>query len=1021
MQFKPIRFSQSQKTRIHEVTSVKKQKHIIGNADGIRSEAGPATLSAGSSGTARKARGLLAVVAAVSVLVGCTVSKAPAPRPASAPVAEANQGNIDTESLLAALADSLYADGDDTAILPLNADSDSMPPSTVVGVDTLPPLPSDSLSHNGDSFAIAADSASAFNGRQAGEPQTPALSRIVRRKVDLDNRVVFQSTDSMILVGRDSAFMYGEGDVKYGQIQLNAAQIEMNLNDNTVYAIGRPDSIGDIEGRPVFTESGTDYTANTMRYNFKTRKGIIQNVVTQQGEGYLHSGLTKKAEDDTYYFENGKYTTCDDPDCPHFYFQITKGKMTPGKNVVTGPTYMVLAGLPLPIALPFGYFPFSENYSSGILVPTFGDDYNRGFYLSDGGYYLAINDNIDLALTGEIYTKGSWGINAQSTYAKRYKFSGSFSINYLKTIMGDKGLPDYSKQTNFQVLWSHSQDSKANPNMSFSASVNFTTSGYTRNNLSDYYSSAFTENTKSSSVNMTYRIPNSKWSLSTSLNVSQRTQDSTVSVSFPNFSITMSQVYPFKRKAAVGAERWYEKIRLSYSGQFQNSLTAQQNVFFKKNLIKDWRNGMRHSVPISATFTAFKYFNITPSVTLTDRMYTQKVRRQWDPNASVEVADTTYSLYNVWDFNASVGIDTKIYGFFQPLPFLGDKVKMIRYVLTPTVSLSGAPDFASSFFGYYGHYDRTDANGNVTRQTYSMFPNALFGMPGQGRQGTVSVSLANNLEMKVKSDNDSIGEKKISLIENLNVSQSYNFAADSLNWSNINTSILLRLTKGFNLNLSATWDVYTYQLNEYGNPVRVNIPRWKAGRGIGRLSSTGTSFSYTFNNDTFRRKNKNKKDGNDKSNGGKDNRSGAQYQQDVDDISASGSGEYELDSDGYVKWQCPWSLTLNYSISYGYGTFNKEKMEYNGKISQNLSLSGNIRPTKNWSFSFSASYNFDTHKLAYMNCNISRNLHCFTMRASFVPVGPYKSYNFHIGVNSSMLSDLKYEKRSSLRNGVTWY
>lgn len=847
---------------------------------------------------------------------------------------------------------------------------------------------------------------------------SPKKSRIVRQKVDLDNKVVFASKDSMILIGRDSAFMYGSGDVQYGEIKLNAAQIEMNLNDNTVYAIGRPDSLGDVDGLPVFTESGTDYTAKTMRYNFKSRRGLIHDVVTQQGEGFLHSGLTKKSEDNTYFFENGKYTTCDDPECPHFYFQITKGKMTPGKNVVTGPTYMVLAGLPLPIALPFGYFPFSESYSSGILVPTFGDDYNRGFYLSDGGYYLAINKYVDLAITGEIYTKGSWGIAAQSTYAKRYKFSGNFSFNYLKTILGDKGLPDYSKQTNFQVRWSHTQDSKANPNMSLSASVNFTTSGYTRNNLNDYYSSAFTENTKSSSVNMTYRIPNSKWSVSTSLNVSQRTQDSTVSVSFPNLSITLSQVYPFKRKVAVGAERWYEKIRLSYSGQLQNSLTAKQNEFFKKSLIKDWRNGMRHNVPISATFSLFKYINVTPSVTLTDRMYTQKVRRQWDPNASVEVADTTYSLYNVWDFNASVGLDTKIYGFFQPLPFLGNKVKMIRYVLTPSVAFSGAPDFGSSFFGYYGKYERPDGKGGSVTQTYSMFPGAIFGMPGQGRQGTVSIALANNLEMKVRSDNDSIGEKKISLIENFTVGQSYNFAADSLNWSNINTSILLRLTKGFNLNLSATWDVYTYQLNEFGSPVRVNVPRWSVGKGLGRLSSTGTSFSYTLNNDTFKRKNKTKtKDKNDG-----DSRSGSQYQRDMDDESSGGGGgDLDLDRDGYSKWSFPWSLTLNYSVSYGYGAFNKQKLEYDGKITQNLSLSGNVRPTKNWSFSFTASYNFDTKKLAYMNCNISRNLHCFTMRASFVPVGPYKSYNFHIGVNSSMLSDLKYEKRSSLSNGVTWY
>lgn len=431
---------------------------------------------------------------------------------------------------------------------------------------------------------------------------------------------------------------------------------------------------------------------------------------------------------------------------------------------------------------------------------------------------------------------------------------------------------------------------------------------------------------------------------------------------------------------------------------------------------------MRHSIPISATFNIFKYINLTPSINFTDRMYTSKIRRQWDPNASAEVCDTTYSFYNVYDFSTSLSLDTKIYGFFQPLPFLGDKVKMIRHVLTPTISFNAAPDFGSSFFGYYGHYDYPDAQGNMQTRTYSYFPNGLFGVPGQGRNGSVSVSLANNVEMKVKSDNDSIGEKKISLIENFTVSQSYNFAADSMNWSNIQTSLLLRLMKNFNLNLSATWDVYTYQLNASGNPVRVNRTRLQAGKGLGRLSSTGTSFSYTFNNATFKR-------GGDKDSN-KNKRSQSEDQEFADDTSdyqsrRSGArkekDEMELGADGYMKWEVPWSLTFNYSVNYGYGAFDKQKMEYKGRITQNLSFSGNIRPTPNWNFGFSASYNFDTHKLAYMNCNISRDLHCFTMRASFVPVGPYKSYNFHISVKSSLLSDLKYDKRSSIRNGVTWY
>lgn len=850
---------------------------------------------------------------------------------------------------------------------------------------------------------------------------TTQQSRIRRVKVDLDNQVVFSSQDSIVMTGDNRVYMYGKGAVTYGKLKLDADQIDMDMKNSLVYAVGRKDSLGEWVGKPVFDEGGATYETETMKYNFKTKRGYITNVITEQGEGYLTGGETKKMEDDTYYLKNGRYTTCDQHDCPHFYFQLTKAKVRPNKDIVTGPAYMVLSGLPLPLAVPFGYFPFSKKYSSGIIVPTFGDDYQRGFYLSDGGYYFAINDNIDLALTGEIYTKGSWGVKARSNYVKRYKFSGNFDISYLKSIYGDKGMPDYSKQTNFQILWSHTQDAKANPNLNFSASVNFTTSGYSRNDLNSYYSSAFTENTKSSSVNLTYRFPQSKWSLSTTLNVSQRTQDSTLSVSFPNFTLTMSQIYPFKRKKAVGDEKWYEKIRMSYSGQFQNSLTAKQDEFFKKNIIKDWRNGMKHSIPISATFNLFKYINFTPQISFTDRMYTNKVRRQWDPNAAAEVCDTTYNFYNVWDFSASMSLDTKIYGFYQPLPFLGNKVKMIRHVLTPTISFSASPDFSSSFFGYYGTYQYVDVNGKEQTRKYSLFPNSMFGVPGQGKTGAVTVSLANNVEMKVRDDNDSIGEKKISLIENFTVSQSYNFAADSLNWSNINTSLNLRLIKNFNLNLSAVWDVYTYQLNEYGNPVRVNIPRWEAGKGLGRLSSTGTSFSYTFNNDTFKRK---KKEGSspaeDENNTSTDVDATATENESRSPFSKK-KGEVATDADGYMKWTVPWNLTVNYSVSYGYGAFDKEKLEYKGKITQNLSFSGNIRPTKNWNFGFSASYNFDTGKIAYMNCNISRDLHCFSMRASFVPVGPYKSYNFHIAVKSSMLSELKYQKRSSMSNGVTWY
>ena len=571
---------------------------------------------------------------------------------------------------------------------------------------------------------------------------------------------------------------------------------------------------------------------------------------------------------------------------------------------------------------------------------------------------------------------------------KRYRFRGNFDLSFITTIYGDKGDPDYQKMKNFRIAWTHTQDPKANPNLTFSASVNFTTSGYTRNDLNSYYNSAFTENTKSSTVNVTYRIPNSKWSFSATANITQRNQDETLAVSFPNLNVSLSQIAPFKRRRSVGGEKWYEKIKLSYSAQFQNSLTAKQDVFFKKSLIKDWRNGLSHQVPISATFQLFKYINISPNIRINDRMYTSKIRRQWDTQASREVMDTTYGFYNLFDFNASIAIDTKIYGFYKPWKIFGDKVQMIRHVITPSVSFSGAPDFSAPGWGVYGQYSYVDPQGERQTRRYNYFSHGVFGSPSQGTSSTLSVQIANNLEMKVKSDQDTTGYKKISLIENFTIGQSYNFAADSMNWSNINTSIMLRLVKNFNLNLSATWDPYTYRLSPSGTPVRVNVPRWKVGKGWARLASTGTSFSYTFNNDTFRRK----KNGN--GGGRKGNGDGDDEEDDFDgeeDFAAQAARRREerdkkdegqnADADGYSKWECPWSLTLNYSVNYGYGDFDTRKMEYKGKWTQNLSLNGSIRPTKNWNFSFSASYNFELKKIAYMNCSISR-AHCTVSSSS---------------------------------------
>lgn len=920
-----------------------------------------------------------------------------------------------------------------TTLLSLNIyaeNQDNKRGETTISSTTTDTAKSDSIA---TSFVDTIKNDSLSNDSISNKPTKP-----IQKKEALDDIVTYTANDSMVLNNGNMAFMFGESKINYQDIELTANQIRMDMDSSTVYAIGVEDTSGNLVGTPVFKDKSGEYESETMKYNFKSKRGYITNVKTQQGEGYLVGGKTKKDAAGDFYLANGKYTTCDNHENPHFHLQLTKAKMRPGKNVVTGPAYMVLGGVPLPLALPFGFFPFSEKYSSGVIFPTIGEEMRRGLYLRNGGYYFAINECVDLALTGEIYTKGSWGIQGQSIYAKRYKFSGYINASYLTTILGDKGMPDYSKQTNFRFIWQHRQDRKANPNMSFSAKVNFTTSGYDRNSLNTYYnSSEFTQNTKSSTVNFTYSFPNAPVSISATTNITQRSKDSTIVLSLPDFTINVSRIFPFKRKKPVGKEKWYEKISFSYSGMFRNNITTKQNLLFKSNFLKDWRQGMQHTVPISATFSVFKYLNITPSFTFTDRMYTNRIMKQWDPHAAAVVNDTIYGFYNVYNYSGSLSMQTKLYGFFQPAKwFGGKKIKMIRHVLTPSVSITGAPDFSHERFGFWQRYTQINKDGTIREIKYSPFAHNIFGTAPQGRQGTINFSLANNIEMKVNSKRDSTGVRKISLIENLGVNWGYNIAADSMNWSNINMNVLIKLYKNFNLQTNFTFDTYTYQLNEYGNPVRVNIPRWKAGKGLGRLSSTGTSFSYTFNNDTFKKWFGKKDDDDDSSSSAIVSDTGepitnleelariqerrAEEQKNRGE-SEEGNKEDSKMKNGYQKWEIPWSLSINYSISYGYGEFNKEKMEYNGKVTQNLSFSGNIQPTKNWTFTFSASYDFDMKKLAYMSCGITRDMHCWSMSCNFVPVGPYKSYDFRISVKSSMLQDLKYEKSSSPYDNEKWY
>lgn len=609
--------------------------------------------------------------------------------------------------------------------------------------------------------------------------------------------VEYSADDSLVYVaGSRLAHLYGNSKVKYENMDLESEKVAMSMDSSLVHATGVRDTADHtgktLVGTPVFKMGNDSYESDTMAFNFKTKKGLISNVYTKQEEGFLRSQLSKRNDNGEVYLQHGRYTTCDDPH-PDFYIAISRAKLRPGKDVVFGPAYLVVADVPLPLAVPYGFFPFTKSYSSGLIMPTYGDESTRGFYLRDGGYYFAISDKWDLKLLGEIYTKGSWGISAASNYRKRYKHSGSFYFSYQDTRTGDKGMPDYTKQTSFKVQWNHRQDSKANPFSSLSASVNFATSSYERNNMNSLYNpQTLTQSTRTSSVSWSTTFSSIGLSLSSTANLNQNMRDSTIAMTLPDLNISLSRFYPFKRKHAAGNERWYEKISLSYTGQLSNSISTKEDRFMHSNLVKDWRNGFQHNIPLSGSFTLFNYLNVNPTISFTDRMYTNKIDRSWDTATQKEVCDTTYGFHNVYNWSASISMSTKMYGFWIPSRKLfGDKIQAIRHVITPTVSFSYAPDFGASRYGYWKTYQKTDADGNVSLVEYSPFSQGLYGVPGRGRTGNISFGLSNNLEMKVKSDKDSTGMKKISLIDELGLRMSYNMADKERPWSDLSMDIRL--------------------------------------------------------------------------------------------------------------------------------------------------------------------------------------------------------------------------------------
>lgn len=860
----------------------------------------------------------------------------------------------------------------------------------------------------------------------------------LKRKAGIDSPVEYTAEDSMIYDAHSGlAFLYGRAQVNYLNMQLTAAKIAMNMDSSLVHAEARPDSTaeGGLAERPIYRQGNDEYDSERMSFNFKTKKGFIHNVKTQQGDGYMVSEKSKRTADGTLYLEHARYTTCDAKH-PHFYLALSRAKVRPGKETVFGPAHLVVEDVPLPLAIPYGFFPFNKKYSSGFIMPSYGDETSRGFYLRDGGYYLALSDYMDLKLLGEIYTKGSWGVSAETNYNKRYRYRGNVYFSYLRTVEGEKNMPDYAVTKSLKIQWTHTKDAKSSPNTTFSARVNFASENYERKNLESMYNPlSYTQSTRASSVSFSHTFTDIGLSISASANLTQNMRDSSIAVTLPDLSISLSRFYPFRRKHQVGKERWYEKISMSYTGQVSNSITTKENLLFKSNLIKDWRNGFQHRIPIDATFQLFKYINISPSFSFRDIMYASRINRSWDREAQRELADTTYGFYNLYDWNVGISANTTLYGFYKPLKFLGTKIQAIRHVFKPSVTFSYAPDFTTSRYGYRKQYERVDAAGNSSWVSYSPYSGGIYGYPSGTKQGLISMSVSNNLEMKVRSDRDTTGFRKISLIDELSASLSYNLAAKKQPWSNLSTRLRLKLGKNKTFSMAAVWATYAYKFNEQGQVVTSDRTEWSYGR-FGRFQGMSQNLSYTFNNQTWK-KLMDKLHGRGKSSTSADaastdasttNAEDANVDPDLRTGRDGGKGKKKekakVDADGYLTFSIPWSLTLSYGITMAEDRtkqINVRRMRYPFSFTQTLNASGYVRISDGWNISFNSGYDFEMHRISMTTMSLSRDLHCFEMSASIV-LKPYSSFNFTFRARASELADaLKWDKRSSYSTNVEWY
>jgi lipopolysaccharide assembly outer membrane protein LptD (OstA) len=819
----------------------------------------------------------------------------------------------------------------------------------------------------------------------------------------MDAKVDYEAKDSIRFdIKSQKVYLFREAQINYEEIDLKAAFVELDFNKNVTYAEGMKDSAGKVFGEPVFTEGGSSYKSKTMKYNYQTKKGYIKKVFTEDGEGYLHGEIIKKMPDNTINIQNGSYTTCSNEEHPHFEFKYSKSKVIPGEKIVTGPAYLTIEGVPTPLFIPFGLFPNQTGQRSGILIPTYGESANRGFYFEGGGYYWAVNDYLDLKLLGDIYTRGSWAVKPQMRYRKKYKYSGNLALTYAINKIGEEGSTDYTESKDFAIRWTHSQDPKARPNSKFSANVNIISNQY-----NDYNPSStrdFLSNTFQSSVAYQTNFAN-KYFLTVNASHSQNTNNKTVSMTLPEITFSANRFYPFKKKNKIGKTKWYENISVNYSSNAKNTINTEDSLFLKPGFEKDIQNGIKHSVPISSTIKILKHLNLTNSISVNDRMYFKTIRKHFVDEMQIVDGDTTYGYINTdtvngfrneIDFSFSSSLTTKLYGM---VAFKKGPVRAIRHVITPTVGFSYTPDFGTESWGYYDYYYNDASHEDSTQ--YSYFDDGIYGAPPGQKSGRLNFSLSNNLEIKVPSRKDTIeGMKKISLIDNFTISASYDLAKDSLNWSKVSMSGRTRLWDGLDLTYSSTWDPYVVD----SSGKNLNQFEWKVNRRLLRLNNTSWNIGmrYSLNSDKLKGKDKDEKED--------------EFEK-PDGVSDAEFDELRNNPEDYVNWSIPWRINLNYNMrftnAYSVDTGVRTRTE---TLVQTLSFNGDFSITPKWKIGFRSGYDFEQGKLSYTSFDIYRDLHCWEMRFSWIPMGVRKSWNFTLNVKSTMLQDLKLTKKKDYRD-----